>query len=262
MSSRIVAAVGGTAVALGAFSALAAVATAASAAPAHHAAAHHAPAHHRTHVHHKAPRHHVNTRGATHDLTQELARLTRLQSGVAGDTRISSTDAAALAAALGRDAAAVKADLAALSGATTQKQVNVIVGAAHTAGMLAGGQYVVVLQAGATEARIETVAAQQETLSAQVQAAATTGHDMTVENGQLADLANRLTEASADVDGAVTSVLAVDPTSSRTAALQALAASRAGLAKAATAVAAAAADAAAVTTELAALPAPAPAPVP
>ena len=249
--------------ALGAFAVLAATATGASAAPLHHPAAPARPSHRP--ATHSVPVRHVNVRGATHDLTSEVARLTRMQSGVAADTRVSSTDAAALSTALGADLAAVKADLSALTGATTQKQVNTIVGAAHTTGELATGQYVVVLAAGAAESRIETAAAGQETLSgevAAVAAAAGNGASMTTENTQLTDLGNQLTTASGDVTAAVNSALAVVPTASRSAVHAAFWTAEVDFFNANTALKAAATDASTISAELALLPAPSPTPAP
>lgn len=257
MSSRLtVVALG----AVGAFAALTATAVGASAAPARHAA----PAgsrHSHPPVRH-VPARHVNLRGATHDLTAEIARLSRLQSGVATDTRISSTDTSALSAALGADLAAVKSDLAGLAGATTQRQVNAIVSAAHTTGELAAGQYVVVAAAGTVESQIETAAAGQETLSGQVAAVAANGTDVSTENAQLADIGNQLTAASGDVSAAMDTALTVAPTAGRGAVHAAFWAAEADFVEANVALHAASADAASISTELAGLPAPTPAPAP
>lgn len=257
MSSRLhVVAIG----AVGAFAVLAVTATGAAAAPVRHAA--HAAAHHSTASVPRTPVHQVNLRGATRDLAAEIARISRLQSGVAADTRISSTDASALTTALGADLAAVRADVAALAGATTQQQVNVIVGGAHTTGELATGQYVVVAAAGAVESRIETAATGQQTLSGQVAAVAANGTDVTTENAQIADLGNQLAAASGDVTGAVNAALTVAPTATRAAVHAAFGTAETDLAKANMALQAATADAAAISTELAALAAPAPTPAP
>ena len=257
MSSRLpVVAVG----AIGAFAVLAATAAGASAAPLHHVVP--ARAHHSILSVRHAPVRHVNLRGATHDLTSEVARLTRMQNGVAADTRISSTDAPALSAALGADLAAVKADLAALPGATNQQQVNLVVRVAHTTGELAAGQYVVVAAAGTVESQIETAAAGQETLSGQVAAVAANGADMTTENAQLTDLGNQLTAASGDVTAAMNAALAVAPTATRSAVHAAFWTAELDFVKANAALHAAAADATSISTELAALPAPSPTPAP
>ncbi|SRR6266536_6066656 len=235
MTTRFTAAVAGTGLAAGAFAALIGAAAAADATPARN-----------THQH-------VNVRGATHDLRQAAAQLSRLQTSAGTDTRISGTDRPGLLTALGADLGAVQGDLTALASATSQRQVNGILAAGHVTVQLGRDQYLVVVGAGRTETRGQADAATFATLTSQVSAAATGGQDMTTENGQLTDMQARLAAASGAVSQSVSGILAVSPSAHRPAVHSAFASATGDLRTAGAALTAAESDAASVTAELAAL---------
>ena len=199
--------------------------TAAAATPHTLHSAHHAPVHVRrtapvkarpvTHHQpvHRPVVHHPNVTGATHDLTNILAHVSTLAHRAATGTEISTSDAASLQAALSVDAAAVKADLAALPAATTEQQVRRIVASAQRAGDVADGQYGVTAAADRTGAGVEFLAGHLEELTGQLDAAAAAGVDVSKLTPLLTELNSNLATAASASSASVAAVDALTPTS-------------------------------------------------
>ena len=152
---------------------------------------------------------------AEHVLHAQAARLARILAAVgAGDT-LNAGDQAALLAALHADLDALTGDVAAIPDATSVQQINAVKHAALLTVTIAGRQVSVTVEADAVEAQAAERAATLTGLSVQVAIAVDTGHPVAGAEAAIEDAQSRLTVATTDAQNAVSAILALSPTASR-----------------------------------------------
>lgn len=206
----------------------------------------------KSHGHGKADPLAGQRKGTTAAIAAQTRSLTRLLAREKANTKLNTTDRAALTAATQQALDALAADTAAVGTATSRTSLHNLVVAAVRTSQVAGAQDAVVRLADAQEAAPAALTQEAADLQAKL-AAATAGTDTTAATAALADLATQVAALSANATNAataVTTILAVSPTASHTDLVAAVQAAHTALAPGDVALAAAKADVAVVKTAL------------
>lgn len=148
-------------------------------------------------------------RGATHAVNAQLRAVAALQSQAAAFT---GTDGAALQTALAADHAAIQADLAGITAATSVRALRALVSSAVVTRQIARTQSLDVIAADTASTQGATLAATVSALSTSLANLAAAGTDTTTGDAAVADATTQLTTLSTDVPAIVSTVLAVGPT--------------------------------------------------
>lgn len=176
-------------------------------------------------------------RGAAgHVLRAQAARLTRMLARIGTQSELDAANQAALLAALQSDLDAVSAQLGRVADAAGVHELNAIKHAAVLIATIAGQQVSIVVEADAVEAQAAERAATLTNLAVQVAMAADVGKPVGPAQAALEDAEARLAAVETEAHGAVSTILGVSPTATRSdlhhafdSASQALLAAQSGL---------------------------------
>jgi hypothetical protein len=152
---------------------------------------------------------------ARHVLSAQAARLTRILEAVDVASALNPADQAALLAALQTDLGALAADLDGLPQASSVHELNAVKHDAVRIVTLAARQVSVTLRGDALEAQAADRAATVADLLVQLAMAADTGHPAPGAQAALDDAQAQLDTATSDAKDAVSGILALAPSASR-----------------------------------------------